>query len=72
MKHGVFIFATDLAIDPVSLARAAEERGFALGQRGLLLWRIHLEPRCVAGDAVGHERRDRIVEERLVVGESPE
>ena len=28
MKHGVFIFATDLAIDPISLARAAEERGF--------------------------------------------
>ncbi len=28
MKYGVFIFATDLAMDPVSLAVAAEERGF--------------------------------------------
>ena len=28
MKFGVFIFATDLAMDPVSLAVAAEERGF--------------------------------------------
>ena len=28
MKHGVFIFATDLAVDPVTLATAAEERGF--------------------------------------------
>ena len=28
MKYGVFIFATDLAMDPVNLAIAAEERGF--------------------------------------------
>ena len=28
MKYGVFIFATDQAMDPVSLAVAAEERGF--------------------------------------------
>lgn len=28
MKFGVFIFATDLAMDPVELAVAAEERGF--------------------------------------------
>ena len=28
MKHGVFIFATDLAMDPVELAVAAEDRGF--------------------------------------------
>ena len=28
MKYGVFIFATDLAMDPVSLAIAVEERGF--------------------------------------------
>ena len=28
MKYGVFIFATDLAMDPAELAVAAEERGF--------------------------------------------
>ncbi len=28
MKYGVFIFATDLAMDPAQLAAAAEERGF--------------------------------------------
>ena len=28
MKFGVFIFATDLAMDPADLAVAAEERGF--------------------------------------------
>ena len=29
MKYGVFIFATDLAMDPAQLAVAAEERGFS-------------------------------------------